>query len=197
MFRYLLIFPSLFLLVITAWFLFCFVCSWCSDSMCLFFSCFSHYWFLVSYHCGQKRCLKWKRSLPGPHPKPPVSSVTLLWAFSKDLPALHPAPTCDLCWTRLEHLLGSRNCGVLLVVIRMAVWPSEWVEPRCFPSWYQGVWWDSRYSCRALSTLSVDKSVSAYSPKWILGFFRHLTPVLLPGKSHGGRILVGCSPWGR
>ena len=25
----------------------------------------------------------------------------------------------------------------------------------------------------------------------------HPTPVLLPGKSHGGRSLVGCSPWGR
>ena len=25
----------------------------------------------------------------------------------------------------------------------------------------------------------------------------HLTPVLLPGKSHGQRILVGCSLWGR
>ena len=25
----------------------------------------------------------------------------------------------------------------------------------------------------------------------------HLTPVLLPGKSHGWRSLVGCSPWGR
>ena len=25
----------------------------------------------------------------------------------------------------------------------------------------------------------------------------HPTPVLLPGKSHGWRILVGCSPWGR
>ena len=26
---------------------------------------------------------------------------------------------------------------------------------------------------------------------------RHPTPVLLPGKSHGWRSLVGCSPWGR
>ena len=26
---------------------------------------------------------------------------------------------------------------------------------------------------------------------------RHPTPVLLPGKSHGQKILVGCSPWGR
>ena len=25
---------------------------------------------------------------------------------------------------------------------------------------------------------------------------RHSTPVLLPGKSHGQRSLVGCSPWG-
>ena len=25
----------------------------------------------------------------------------------------------------------------------------------------------------------------------------HPTPVLLPGKSHGQRVLVGCSPWGR
>ena len=25
----------------------------------------------------------------------------------------------------------------------------------------------------------------------------HSTPVLLPGKSHGWRSLVGCSPWGR
>ena len=25
----------------------------------------------------------------------------------------------------------------------------------------------------------------------------HSTPVLLPGKSHGWRCLVGCSPWGR
>ena len=26
---------------------------------------------------------------------------------------------------------------------------------------------------------------------------RLATPVLLPGKSHGWRSLVGCSPWGR
>ena len=26
---------------------------------------------------------------------------------------------------------------------------------------------------------------------------RHPTPILLPGKSHGQRSLVGCSPWSR
>ena len=32
---------------------------------------------------------------------------------------------------------------------------------------------------------------------WSLGMWWHPTPVLLPGKSHGRRSLVGCSPWGR
>ena len=32
---------------------------------------------------------------------------------------------------------------------------------------------------------------SFFAPLW------HPTPVLLPGKSHGRRSLVGCSPWGR
>ena len=42
--------------------------------------------------------------------------------------------------------------------------------------WQQGIWdlpWNSRRR------------------QW------HPTPVLLPGKSHGRRSLVGCSPWGR
>ena len=44
-------------------------------------------------------------------------------------------------------------------------------------------------------------------PIWVLSTFKiqprvwrrqwHPTPVLLPGKSHGQRSLVGCSPWGR
>ena len=33
-------------------------------------------------------------------------------------------------------------------------------------------------------------------PNW-WGRQWHPTPVLLPGKSHGWRSLVGCSPWGR
>ena len=39
-----------------------------------------------------------------------------------------------------------------------------------------------------------DKSTHPWTPwrrQW------HPTPVLLPGKSHGQRSLVGCSPWGR
>ena len=33
-----------------------------------------------------------------------------------------------------------------------------------------------------------------YVPSWRSKW--HPTPVLLPGKSHGWRSLVGCSPWG-
>ena len=32
---------------------------------------------------------------------------------------------------------------------------------------------------------------------WGFLYLFHPTPVLLPGKSHGQRSLVGCSPWGR
>ena len=37
------------------------------------------------------------------------------------------------------------------------------------------------------------------APPAVAGWRRqwHPTPVLLPGKSHGRRSLVGCSPWGR
>ena len=35
------------------------------------------------------------------------------------------------------------------------------------------------------------RSISIQWRQW------HPTPVLLPGKSHGRRSLVGCSPWGR
>ena len=48
-------------------------------------------------------------------------------------------------------------------------------------------------------------SSAAYANSDVLGFlftlytymWWHPTPVLLPGKSHGQRSLVGCSPWGR
>jgi len=42
-------------------------------------------------------------------------------------------------------------------------------------------------------------SISPWSSKCLKVFPKwqwHPTPVLLPGKSHGRRILVGCSPWG-
>ena len=42
-----------------------------------------------------------------------------------------------------------------------------------------------------LETNFRETSTSSRRRQW------HPTPVLLPGKSHGQRSLVGCSPWGR
>ena len=46
--------------------------------------------------------------------------------------------------------------------------------------------------------LATYERVHAKSP-WTIAWRKqwHPTPVLLPGKSHGRRSLVGCSPWGR
>ena len=47
--------------------------------------------------------------------------------------------------------------------------------------------------------LSLMKLLFQYQPCRTKDWRRHWhpTPVLLPGKSHGWRSLVGCSPWGR
>ena len=42
-----------------------------------------------------------------------------------------------------------------------------------------------------MSTWSGTTMSTSWRRQW------HPTPVLLPGKSHGWRSLVGCSPWGR
>ena len=41
------------------------------------------------------------------------------------------------------------------------------------------------------SGMNGESSIDTWRRQW------HPTPVLLPGKSHGWRSLVGCSPWGR
>ena len=62
----------------------------------------------------------------------------------------------------------------------------------CFITW---LWW-CFHDC--INLLMLTKlchvfyrfSVGSWRRQW------HPTPVLLPGKSHGWRSLVGCSPWG-
>ena len=53
----------------------------------------------------------------------------------------------------------------------------------CSPDW-------RCYNCLSLWELLNWRELS-WRRQW------HPTPVLLPGKSHGRRSLVGCSPWGR
>ena len=76
--------------------------------------------------------------------------------------------------------------------------------------------WDSLQKTRAQSTIRVSNPITAHVLLESYNFKRqmypsvhyrticnsrrrqwHPTPVLLLGKSHGWRSLVGCSPWGR
>ena len=50
------------------------------------------------------------------------------------------------------------------------------------------------FPIQSQSVLLVGKKASWYVVVWRRQW--HPTPVLLPGKSHGWRSLVGCSPWG-
>ena len=51
------------------------------------------------------------------------------------------------------------------------------------------------YSRTLLFIHSIYNSMHLLTRNWRRQW--HPTPVLLPGKSHGRRSLVGCSPWGR
>ena len=59
-------------------------------------------------------------------------------------------------------------------------------------SWLNEIPWYGCYTTFCLMVVVQSPShVQLFAIPW------HLTPVLLPGKSHGQRSLVGCSPWGR
>ena len=50
---------------------------------------------------------------------------------------------------------------------------------------------------RVFSSITVQKHQFFSAQPYLQRRQWHPTPVLLPGKSHGRRSLVGCSPWGR
>ena len=65
--------------------------------------------------------------------------------------------------------------------------------------------WKHCFCCPSLVMEIPFPSYTSLTPILIIVFLQdpwwrrqwHRTPVLLPGKSHGWRSLVGCSPWGR
>ena len=75
----------------------------------------------------------------------------------------------------------------------------------------RGAWWATVHGEARVKQDLVTKQrpvTKLFSLSWRAGFSPwggkipwrrkwHPTPVLLPGKSHGRRSLVGCSPWGR
>ena len=91
---------------------------------------------------------------------------------------------------------------------KKAIWVAFIVLDNIFivtTDWFRENWWvylwknlnsfKKEHTCSFCTWLSVDLRCT-----YILRIWRrqwHPTPVLLPGKSHGWRSLVGCSPWGR
>ena len=68
----------------------------------------------------------------------------------------------------------------------------QWMSTFPFSSSWQRWWWliSILWLLAVLVFITFSKKRSRRR-RW------HPTPVLLPGKSHGWRSLVGCSPWGR
>ena len=62
-----------------------------------------------------------------------------------------------------------------------------------------GVLQNKLYLCILLKSFKCHDAIEIFRAA-LMGSQRrqwHPTPVLLPGKSHGGRSLVSCGPWGR
>jgi len=63
-------------------------------------------------------------------------------------------------------------------------------NPRDRGAWWAAVYGVTQSQTRLKRLSSISSRIISRRRQW------HPTPVLLPGKSHGRRSLVGCSPWG-
>ena len=103
--------------------------------------------------------------------------------------------------TLVEAGSQGRRSGGKLQALRLQSWCADPAAPRpvasscpreraCVPC--VGRWTPNPWASWEVLTPLLEVTVSASRRRqW------HPTPVLLPGKSHGGRSLVGRRPWGR
>ena len=59
----------------------------------------------------------------------------------------------------------------------------------CIVLVYRNIFWNAYFFISVFANIEPQPHI--WRRQW------HPTPVLLPGKSHGRRSLVGCKPWGR
>ena len=86
-------------------------------------------------------------------------------------------------WSECNCVIVWKFFGIAFLWDRNENWP--------FPVLWN---WKSSLAKKRITTkkVNMDNAVGLSWRRWW-----HPTPVLLPGKSHGQRSLVGCSPWGR
>ena len=94
---------------------------------------------------------------------------------------------------------GKKLCFLLLLLFAF-VFVSWSIYPNTFFNWETGEW-SHHHSCASLvfPASPAPSHTPTFSPPLRCNRRRqwHPTPVFLPGKSHGGRSLEGCSPGGR
>ena len=123
---------------------------------------------------------KWMKSLRHKHIWSEVAQLCLTLCDPVD---------CSPPGSSIHGILHARILEwVAISFSRGSSWPRDQTQVshiagRCFNLW----------ATRARGLMDSIKYRIAYKTtiKW------EATPVLLPGKSHGRRSLVGCSPWGR
>ena len=112
-----------------------------------------------------------------------------VWRFLKKLGIKPPCdPAMPLLGIYPEETKTERDTCIPLFTVALLTIARTWKPPRC-PSTDERIkklW----YIYTAIKR-NVFVSVLMWRRQW------HPTSVLLPGKSHGQRSLVGCSPWGR
>ena len=94
----------------------------------------------------------------------------------------------------LIHLSPNGHLGCFHVLAIINCCNEHWGTPVSFNSGFLCVYaqqWECWVIWQFYSQFFKESPLFSQRRQW------HPTPVLLPGKSHGQRSLVGCSPWGR
>ena len=115
------------------------------------------------------------------------------------------------CGFLSSHNFSEKGCLAHAARLKVSTFLGMLTMHRAHPvSWHRSLW--SLDFLVLDQTLPSQKEVTMHHPSlysqnltWVwlsegTVWWRrqwHLTPVLLPGKSHGRRSLIGCSPWGR
>ena len=125
-----------------------------------------------------------------------VKSLSHVWLFATPWTIAHQAPLSmrfpsQEYWSGLPTNYPSSKWGLQKIQASFIIWTlSKFLLTKVNN---QSIWiaWDI-YRCLGLNKFKETKKCVMQPID--LG---HPTPVLLAGKSHRRRILVGCSPWGR